>query len=511
MREKSLFRERKNKHWGLRITLLGAGLGALGVVISKMSIPADLALERSISANIALEVNGASHNSIPLEIQVRDTEKSRVAMLPSIDQPQTVIKHAPPTPPVPEAVQDDTPAAKEAPKEPEQSAADASDDREALEENVKIKQIEVESGDSLSKIFSRIGLGYSDVNAVISLGDEVKRLHSIRPGQKMIFRLSPENEFLGLSYDINATRTLDIQRGEAGLIATEIEHEVSTEKTYREGVIHTSLYASAINAGVSPKLVMELAEIFGWKIDFLRDVREGDEFRILYETRYIDGEEIGTGNILAAEFINQGKRFQAVRYTSPDGRTAYYSPDGASLQRGFLRYPVEFSRISSHFSLNRKHPIHGTMRPHRGVDLAAPMGTPVKAAGAGKVDFIGWKNGYGKVIFIQHDNNFTTVYGHLSRFNNRLKRGSRVEKGDLIGYVGMTGDATGPHLHYEFRVNGQHKDPLTVELPEVNPIPSHYRKDFLAQTQGLLDDMASLGRAYRIAQTNDERLAANSP
>ncbi|MGC9457781.1 MAG: peptidoglycan DD-metalloendopeptidase family protein [Halothiobacillaceae bacterium] len=460
----------------------------------------DLAVEE----RIALEVFGreqaatAPAPSNTAQETVEQATSVNVQPLPAIDEPLL------------RALEDD--AAGEKPEEP---LAEAQGDGQqmqpeaalAAEPDHELREVEVRKGDSLSTIFSRVGLGYAEVHAVMALGEPVRRLERIRPGEKMVFRLSPESEFLGLSFDIDPTVTLDIRLDGADLVAEEVRHEVQIRQAYHEGTIETSLYMAAMKAGMSPDLVMELAEIFGWKIDFLRDVREGDRFRILYETRHRDGEQIGVGNILAAEFVNGDKTHQAVRYTSPEGRTAYYTPDGESLERGFLRYPVEFSRISSRFSPNRLHPVHKTRRPHNGVDLAAPTGTPIRSASGGKVDFVGWQNGYGKVVYIKHDQRITTVYAHLSRFNNRLKKGSTVSQGDVIGYVGMTGTATGPHLHYEFRVNGQHKDPLKVELPESEPIPSEHRRDFLAQTQGVLNQMASLARAHRLAQADGPILA----
>ncbi|MFP4155884.1 MAG: peptidoglycan DD-metalloendopeptidase family protein [Halothiobacillaceae bacterium] len=464
-------------------------------------------MEKAVEDRIALEVFGPAQEpevfSVP-PIETGQARSDEIQPLPAIDAPLLRALEddaGQDTADGPVAGAQSSPAPADAPENRQAKATDSADP------DLRLREVEVKRGDSLSTIFSRVGLGYREVHEVMALGDPVRRLERIRPGEKMTFRLSPESEFLGLSFEIDRTVTLDIRRDGSDLVAREVEHEIQIRQAYHEATINSSLYMAAMSAGMTPDLVLELAEIFGWKIDFLRDVREGDQFRMLYETRHRDGKQIGVGNILAAEFINEGETHQAVRYVSPEGRAAYYSPDGESLERGFLRYPVEFSRISSRFSMNRLHPVHKVRRAHKGVDLAAPTGTPIRAASGGKVHFVGWQNGYGKVIYIEHDQRITTVYGHLSRFNNRLKKGSTVSQGDVIGYVGMTGTATGPHLHYEFRVNGEHKDPLKVELPESTPIPSEHRRDFLAQTQGVLDQMANLARVHRLAQSDGPVLA----
>jgi murein DD-endopeptidase MepM/ murein hydrolase activator NlpD len=231
---------------------------------------------------------------------------------------------------------------------------------------------------------------------------------------------------------------------------------------------------------------MELANIFGWDIDFALDIRQGDSFSLLYEEHYLDGEKLRNGRILAAEFHNRGDRFQAVLFTDPDGRGQYYSPDGKSMRKAFLRSPVDFRRISSTFQRERFHPVLGERRPHRGVDYAAATGTPIKAAGDGRVITRGVQGGYGNTVIIQHGNNITTLYAHLSRFQKGVTNGSRVRQGQVIGYVGKTGLATGPHLHYEFRINGRHQNPLTVKLPDAEPIPSKYREAFQQQSRPLL-------------------------
>ena len=353
--------------------------------------------------------------------------------------------------------------------------------------------VTVHSGDTLSTIFEKAGLGYSDVLRVLDLGDDAKRLERLRPGEKLVLMTDDADEFAGLKYDLDAESELNIFRDDADSLVAEINDLPSEKRLVSAGgTIRGSLYQSAIATGVPPAQVMQLAEVFGWKVDFLRDVRDGDQFRLIYEVREREGERLGTGHIVAAEYVNRGEHFKAVRYTAPDGTTGYYEPDGSNLERGFLRYPIEFSRISSNFNPKRLHPIHNTVRPHNGVDLAAPTGTPIKSAAAGRITFAGWKHGYGRVVLIRHDETYETRYAHMSGFKGNLSRGDSVAKGDVIGYVGMTGAATGPHLHYELRVRGKPLDPLKADLPEAKPIASANRQDFLTRTRDPLEQLARI-------------------
>lgn len=231
------------------------------------------------------------------------------------------------------------------------------------------------------------------------------------------------------------------------------------------GIIDRSLFDDGQGAGLSDRLIMELAEIFGWDIDFVVDLRRGDSFAVLYEEKYWQGQKVADGDILAAEFINQGREFRAIGFRTDNGRMQYYSPDGFVLQRAFLRTPVKFSRVSSLFSNSRYHPILKTWRAHHGVDYDAPVGTPVRATASGRITALGWNGGYGNMVAIRHAGPYSTLYAHLSRYRAGLRAGQTVEQGEIIGYVGRTGLATAPHLHYELQVNGVHRDPLTFELP----------------------------------------------
>ena len=260
------------------------------------------------------------------------------------------------------------------------------------------------------------------------------------------------------------------------------------------GVIDSSLFLAAQQAGLSENVTMQLADIFGWDVDFALDIRQGDSFAVVYDEYYRYGKKVRDGDIIAAEFTNRGNTFKAVRYTDPEGFSEYFTPDGKSVRKAFLRTPVNFTHISSRFDLHRKHPILNRIRAHKGVDYAAPVGTPIKATGEGKVVFKGTNGGFGRMIKIQHGQTYTTVYAHMSRYAMHIHSGSHVRQGQIIGYVGMTGLATGPHLHYEFRVNGVHRNPLTVKLPDAAPINVKYKMDFFKQTQPLVAQLDLLQR-----------------
>jgi murein DD-endopeptidase MepM/ murein hydrolase activator NlpD len=252
---------------------------------------------------------------------------------------------------------------------------------------------------------------------------------------------------------------------------------------------------------MSDKLVMSLAGIFAWDVDFVLDIRKGDDYYVVYEEIYQDGKYVTSGDIVAAEFNNNGRTFRAVRYVDSDGRTDYYTPEGRSLRKAFIRAPVDFTRISSAFNPNRRHPILNTIRAHKGVDYAAPSGTPIKAAGDGKIIFRGRKGGYGNCVIIQHGGNITTLYAHMSKFA-KAGLNSRVRQGDTIGYVGHTGLATASHLHYEYRLNGVHRNPRTVPLPQADPIKEEYRADFLAKAEPLLSELQHYKRT-QVAMASD--------
>jgi murein DD-endopeptidase MepM/ murein hydrolase activator NlpD len=272
-------------------------------------------------------------------------------------------------------------------------------------------------------------------------------------------------------------------------VAAVIERPIETRKRHAYGVINSSLFESAAEAGLSDKVIMNVAGIFAWDVDFVFDIRIGDNYYIQYEEIWQDGEFVTDGEIIAAEFNNNGRTIQAIRFKDDDNHTDYFTPEGDSVRKAFIRAPVDFTRISSNFNPNRRHPILNTIRAHRGVDYAAPRGTPIKAAGDGKVIFRGTKSGYGKAVILQHGGNITTLYAHMSGYAAKARIGSRVRQGQTIGYVGATGLATANHLHYEYRLNGVHRNPRTVALPDAEPIAEEYRVKFLAAAEPILQEL----------------------
>lgn len=345
----------------------------------------------------------------------------------------------------------------------------------------------VQPGETLGQIFSHHGLSSADLKDVLGSGEAARELKALTPGHVLKLRTKNNGQLKKLVYRQTPAQSIVVARSKKGVTSKVSEKRVDRELTRVGGIINNSLFYDGKRAGLTDKLIIQLANIFGWDIDFAWDLRDGDSFTVVYETLYVKGEQVGTSDILAAEFVNHGKTYQAFRYTDEQGRPDYYTSSGQAMHKAFLRTPVEFSRISSYFSLARNHPILNTIRAHKGVDYAAPTGTPVRSTGNGKIVFAGTQSGYGNVVVVEHGRQYSTLYGHLSRFA-RLKVGSPVHQGEIIGYVGQTGMATGPHLHYEFRVAGQHQNPLTVALPEAEPIKpkqmqafKHYAHPFLAE------------------------------
>jgi murein DD-endopeptidase MepM/ murein hydrolase activator NlpD len=346
-------------------------------------------------------------------------------------------------------------------------------------------EVIVSRNDTLDRIFRRLKLDLTDLANLRNLPGIKAQLDRLRPGEalRLIHR---DGALFGLERRLSASETLKVVRDDSGFSADVLENPLEIEVHTIRGVIGSSLFEAVTSAGANDETALELAEIFGWDIDFVLDIQRGDSFIVTYEELLQDGEHVRDGAVLAAAFVNQGHEYRAVRYTDPNGVARYYSPEGLSLRRAFLRAPLQFTRISSRFNPNRKHPVLNRIRAHKGVDYAAPTGTPVRAAGDGRVRFVGRRGGYGNVIELVHTNGIATVYGHLSRFTKSARTGARVSQGEIIGYVGMSGLATGPHLHYEYRLHGVHKNPQTVALPDAAPIEEAWRAEFTAQSQPLL-------------------------
>lgn len=330
--------------------------------------------------------------------------------------------------------------------------------------------VEVQRGQTFSTLIEANGMPRPDWLEVLALKGDTERLKRLRVGDKLYLRQGDDGRLEELVFDLDELRTLQIRRIDGKLEAITLTAELERQEQVAFGMIRSSLFAAGAEAGLSDRLIMELAEIFGYDLDFALDLRQGDYFTVVYETLYRNGERLREGRILAAEFVNQGRSLQAFRHEDRDGVGSYYRANGEALRTAFRRNPLDVVRISSHFNLQRRHPILNTIRAHRGVDYAAPTGTPIRATGDGRVEFMGVKGGYGRTVVLKHGRNTETLYAHLSRFRDGLRVGQRVSQGQVIGYVGMTGLATAPHLHYEFRVNGVHKNPMTVPLPRANPL-----------------------------------------
>jgi murein DD-endopeptidase MepM/ murein hydrolase activator NlpD len=364
------------------------------------------------------------------------------------------------------------------------------------------KQTRVKNGDTMAAIFARQKLSATDLYNIMALGEATRDLRYIKPGDTIHIRHDADGKLLELTHEKNRLESLRVTRTEKGFQAEQIQREPEIRTTYASSKIDNSLFEAGQKSGLPQAIIMELAGIFGWDIDFALDIRQGDEFRLVYEEQFLDGEKIRNGNILAAEFVNQGRSYRAVRYQPKNGRADYYTPTGQNMRKAFLRSPVDFRRISSRFG-KRHHPVLNRMRMHKGVDYAAARGTPIRATGDGKIIFRGRKGGYGKTVIIRHGSKYSSLYAHMSAYNRKARHGSKVKQGQIIGYVGATGRATGPHLHYEFRVNGTHRNPLTVKLPSAASIDKTLKADFLAQTRGLIAQLDGLQRVnVALAKTN---------
>jgi murein DD-endopeptidase MepM/ murein hydrolase activator NlpD len=391
----------------------------------------------------------------------------------------------PPPPQEPIMTAADVPAAESAERvfsEVPLVLADAIDPPPYEQVNLTIRR-----GDTLDSLFRKHDLNLSHLSQISRLEEARKRFRSLKPGDEFLVT-HDQGDLVSMYSNLSLTSALNIERNDAGFVASLIERPIEKRERLAYGVIETSLFESAATAGLSDRVIMNIAGIFAWDVDFVLDIRKGDNYYVQYEEIWQDGKFVEAGEIIAAEFNNNGRTHRAIRFIDDDGRTDYFTPDGHSVRKAFIRAPVDFTRISSNFNPRRKHPILNKIRAHRGVDYAAPRGTPIRAAGDGKVIFRGAKSGYGNTVILQHGGNITTLYAHMSRFASP-RVGSRVRQGDTIGYVGSSGLATANHLHYEYRLNGVHRNPRTVKLPQADPIDERYRQRFLASVEPILEEI----------------------
>jgi murein DD-endopeptidase MepM/ murein hydrolase activator NlpD len=350
----------------------------------------------------------------------------------------------------------------------------------------------IQRGDTIASLLDRLGVGAEDKASVIAASRDIPALQRLTAGRTVLARVTASGRLLLLRYLASDERLVTLNRVQEAFVAEETAIQLDARPIMRSGQIQASLYGATDAADIPDSIASQLAEIFSGDIDFHRDLRRGDRFSVIYEAFYHEGKLIKTGRLLSAEFVNQGKRYRAVYFKDSLGREGYFTPEGQSLRRAFLKSPLPFSRISSGFSGARYHPVLKEWRAHRGIDYAAPTGTPVRAVADAIVAYAGWQGGYGNIVILNHQKPYSTAYGHLSRFAAGVKPGRRVNQGDVIGYVGATGLATGPHLHYEFRVAGVQQDPLALKLPSSFALDSRDRNRFLAQSRPLVDRLELL-------------------
>jgi murein DD-endopeptidase MepM/ murein hydrolase activator NlpD len=355
------------------------------------------------------------------------------------------------------------------------------------------------SGDNLTTIFRRMGLGIKDAYEVANAQAQASKLKRLKPGETVAISLDNNGKLNEVKYSRSKLEHYFYRRVGNRFDGEQVLYEPTLVTAHSQSKIQNSFFLDANRAGLSDGKIMELANIFGWDIDFALDIRDGDHFSVLYEEKYLAGQKVGYGDILAATFSNQGRVYKAVRFLEADGRKNYFSPDGKAMRKAFLRAPLDFTRISSNFNLRRKHPIHKKVKAHRGVDYAAPRHTPVYAAGDGKVIASGYSNANGNYVFLQHGQKFVTKYLHLNK--RRVRKGQTVQQRQTIGTVGSTGYATGPHLHYEFLANGVHRNPRTVDLPGAKPVVLSSKAEFLKQTTPML---------ARLDQLSSTQIALNT-
>jgi len=349
------------------------------------------------------------------------------------------------------------------------------------------QEVTVTSGQTLAAIFTEMGVPQATLHQILAHPGVRETLAKVHPGVKLGFQMSEEGTLSAFRFDRSDSEQVTLALDQGGLAEQVIERALETRTVLVSGSVGRSLFHSARKLGLAGHVINTLTdEIFQYDIDFSRDMTVNDRFSVLVEQTWRDGELIRTGPVQAAVFTAKGKPFTAVRFEH-EGKVGYFDTEGRPLKKSFIRNPIQFARLSSRFGM-RRHPVLGTMRAHKGVDYAAPTGTPIMAAGDAKVASVGWQGGYGNTVVLDHGRGYTTLYGHMSR-TAKLKRGQQVRQGEVIGYVGATGLATGPHLHYEFRVNGQHRDPLKHMMPPPDPLGSEALLAFRDQSTPTLERM----------------------
>lgn len=450
--------------------LAASGIAAL-LSLALLVFPSSEVEAKRTNLNLDLEMSAEQHpHDQDAQNAAQATQQDAPSPFAQIDAPEDSSEETAAAAPV---------------QEPAKPGAEAP----AANKNPNHREVVVAKGDTLSTLFEKVGLPATAVHEVIASDKQAKQFTRLQNGQILQFELSQDGQLNKLHSKLSELESISLSKGDSGYTFNREVNKPDMRNAYVHGVINSSLSVSAQRAGLAHSMTMEMAEIFGYDIDFAQDLRKGDEFDVVYEQKVANGKTIGTGNILAARFTNRGKTYTAVRYVNKSGNANYYTAEGNSMRKAFIRTPVDFARISSVFSMGRKHPILNKIRAHKGVDYAAPRGTPIKATGDGKVLLAGRRGGYGNTVIIQHGDTYRTLYGHMQGFAKGVQTGGSVKQGQVIGYIGTTGLSTGPHLHYEFQVNGVHVDPLGQKLPMAEPIAKAEKQRFMQQSQPLMARM----------------------
>jgi len=370
------------------------------------------------------------------------------------------------------------------------------------------KELVVRKGDNLAKLFDRAGASAGDMNDVLQSSTDAKALKHIFPGQKLSFQVDENGQLIGLRYEESQLKSTHYYREDESFVTEKVSREPEVRQQFTSGTITSSFYKAGIDAGLSDGMILQLAEIFGGEIDFALDLRANDHFSVMYDAYYLDGKKIGNGPILAVSFTNDGETHTAFRYVYANGDQGYFSADGTSMRKTFMRAPLDIIRVTSSFSMSRLHPVLKTSRPHRGIDYGAPTGTPVYAAGDGRVVQSGFSPSNGNFVVIQHGGTYATKYLHLAK--RTVKAGDRVRQRQVIGAVGSTGLATGPHLHYEFLVNGVHTNPAKIagQLPKAERIATGEQRRFSEQVRNLQTQFTTYAQNQNTTGTSNNVTAS---
>jgi len=354
------------------------------------------------------------------------------------------------------------------------------------------RETTIQPGDTLASALARLNIDDLEIQRLMATNTVRKLAASVRPGKRIEATTTPDGELLAIQFERSGGPAMEVRREGESFVAEESSEVLETRVVMRSGRILSSLYGATDSAGIPDSIANQMAETFSTSLDFREDLRRGDTFSVIYTVDYRNGEPVAAGKLLAAEFVNAGKPYRAVLHRDGSGRESYYTPEGESLKKGFLRSPLEFSRVTSSFSNSRKHPVYGFHRAHTGVDFGAPTGTRVKATGDATVVFAGRKGGYGNLVILRHPNGYETYYAHLSKFAPTTRPGRSVGQGEVIAYVGSTGASTGPHLHYEVRIAGKPQNPMAIKLPGSAPLSTAQRAQFLQQTRDWSEKLALL-------------------